>query len=159
MPYFNKIGSFIQIRLVKNFKDKPSDIISRNKRVRLMQKDPYLPCIKCKKFDFSKLYLRNRKKNTYDFIGYICKNCKVAYLVNSKNLKFCTLSPMEYRKKDGSLPNFHGMPFIERIGQFATQIGEDEEKTVIDKIPIIVNETDISKLKKAKIPFEYGNRI
>jgi len=62
MPYFNKIGSFIQIRLVKNFKNKPSDKISRNKRVRLMQKDPYLPCIKCKKFDFSKLYLRNRKK-------------------------------------------------------------------------------------------------
>lgn len=156
MPYYNQMSGLIRMRLVKKYFDKPSDQLTRKQKVLLMQNDPYLPCIKCKKYDFKKLHLRNRKKNTYEFIGYVCKNCKVGYLVNSKNLKFRTLSPQGYWKYDGSLPNFHGIPFIEYLGQFATAIGEDEEKPIEEEY-IIVKKTDISKLKKAKISFKYNN--
>lgn len=157
MPYFNDMWGLIRMRFVRNFKDKETDKLTRRNRVLLMQKDPYQPCIKCKKYDYSKLFTRNRDKGSFDFVGYVCKNCKVAYFIKTPNLEFRTLDPKGYYNDDGSLPNFHDIPFNEYMGQSATAIGEDEEKPPLEEVTITIKKLDILKLKKSKIKFKYAN--
>jgi len=146
MPYFNDMEGMIRMRLVKYPKEK--------KKIFLMKKDPYSNCIKCKKYDYSKLYIRDRKEDTCNYLGYVCKNCKIGYFVNTPNLKFKTYSPQGYYKNDGSLPSFHGIPFNEYMGQFATSLGEDEEKPIEDQVIISIKKKDLDKLKKSKIQFK-----
>ncbi len=157
MPYFNNMNGLIKMRYVRNLKDDKHDILTRRNKILLMQKDPYRPCIKCKKYDCSKLFIRNRKKNSFELTGYVCKNCTVAYFVKTPNLEFRTYDPKGYYNNDGSLPNFHGIPFNEYMGQFATTIGEDEEKPPLEEVTIRISKQDILKLKKYKIRFKLGN--
>ncbi|MEX2312553.1 MAG: hypothetical protein WD650_00990, partial [Nitrosopumilaceae archaeon] len=89
--------------------------------------------------------------------GYVCKNCTVAYFVKTPNLEFRTYDPKGYYNDDGSLPNFHGIPFNEYMGHFATAIGEDEEKPPLEEVIIRVRKQDIHKLKQHKIKFKYEN--
>lgn len=154
MPYYNDMKGLIRMRLVKNRKDKPGDSHSRKKRVESMQKNTFAQCIKCKKFDYSKLYHRNRSLDLFDFVGYVCKNCRVGYLIQTPNLKFHTVDPKGYYKKDGTLPRFWGIPFDENMGQFMVAIGEDQEKPKEPEITIRIKEKDIPRLKKSKINFE-----
>ena len=132
MPYFNDMWGMIVMRLVKK---------TTNKRnVFLIKKDNAF-CIKCKKYDYSKLYVRNRTKNTYGFIGYVCKNCRTAFFVNTSNLKFWVTHPQN--KND------------ESMGGFGVATPEDEEKP-LEYETIVIKKKDLPKLEKLKIKFEYG---
>ena len=133
MPYFNDMWGMIIMRLVKK---------TTNKRnVFLIKKDNAF-CIKCKKYDYSKLYIRNRTRSTYGFVGYVCKNCRTAFFVNTPNLTFRVLHP--YNKND------------ESMGGFGVASTEDEEKP-IEYETIRIKKKDLPKLERSKINFEYSN--
>lgn len=155
MPYFNDMNGLIKMRLVKDIKEHDADTDTRKQKILEIKKDPSKGCMKCKKFDYSKLYFRKRDKNTYNFTGYVCKNCRVAYFVNTSFFKFKTREPKGYHNQDGSLPKFHDIPFEEYIGQFATATGEDEEKPPLEEVMITIIKQDIPKLKKYKIKFKH----
>lgn len=154
MPYYNDMMGLMRMRLIKKRKDKPGDRYSRRKRIELMQKNTFARCIKCKKLEYSKLYLRNRNLDLFDYVGYLCKNCRVGYFIQTPNLEFHTVDPTGYYKKDGTLPKFWGIPFDENMGQFVVSLGEDQEKPLEPEITIRIKEKDIPRLKKSKINFE-----
>ncbi len=124
MPYYDDIAPLIKIRLVKKT------------RISLMKKTQYNPCFRCKKDDYERLFVRNRDENSYVFTGYVCKNCKTCFFINTTNLSL-------------------GIP-PKLIGSFPVTIPEDEENPIEEEY-IIVKKTDISELKKTKIPFRYNN--
>ncbi len=136
MPYFNDMRGLMKMKLCKSIKDRKSDLDSHKAKVLQMKKDPNLSCFKCKKYDYSKLYIRNRTKNTFDFVGYVCKWCRICYLVNNSDLKF--------KARENS---------VEYMGSFATQMGEDEEKPIEEQVTITIRKNDLAKLKKSKIKF------
>ena len=148
MPFFNDMKGMIIMRLDKNINEYDADVDTRKQKILEIKKDPSKRCMKCKKFDYSKLYFRKRDKNTYSFTGYVCKNCRVTYFVNTSFFKFKTRDPKGYHNQDGSLPKFHDIPFEEYIGQFATVTGEDEEISKFKDITLRVNIDDVSKLEK-----------
>jgi len=127
MPYYNDMRGLVKMQLEKKI------IISS------MKKTEYNYCFKCKKDDYTRLFIRNREENSYEFVGYVCKRCRTCFFINTPYLKLRTL---DYSAKS--------------MGSFAVAIGEDEEKPIGEEY-IIVQKTDISKLKKAKIPFRYNN--
>ena len=43
---------------------------------------------------------------------------------------------------------FHGIPFDEFIGQFATQTGEEEEEPKIIDLYFLVNDSDAKKIER-----------
>lgn len=145
MPYFNEMEGLIRMRYVKDR--------TLSGKIRLMNTDPYSLCIKCKKDEIFKLFARYRDENTYEFIGYICKNCRVGYFIKNQRIKFRTLNPKGYYNKNGSLPKFFGISFNEYMGQFPTQIAEDEEKPIEEQATIMIRKKDLAKLKKSKIKF------
>ena len=124
MPYFNDMNGLIMMRLVKK---------TNKKRVFLIKKDNAF-CIKCKKYDYSKLYVRNREGNTFDFIGYVCKNCRTAFFVNTSNLEFRIIHAQN--------------KYDESMGSFGVSSAEDEEKP-IEYETIIIKKTDLPKLEKS----------
>ena len=136
MPYFNAMRGLIKMKICKAIKDRKSDLDSHKAKVLQMQKDPNASCFKCKKYDFSKLYIRLRTDNTFDFVGYVCKWCRVCYLVNNSDLRF--------KARENS---------AEYMGSFATQMGEDEEKPIEEQVTIKIKKKDLDKLKKSKIKF------
>ncbi len=136
MPYFNDMKGMIKIRLCKNIKDKESDLLSHKNKVLRLQKVPNAFCFRCNGYDYSKLYLRNRIENSFDFVGYVCKWCKMAFFVNVTDLRF--------KARENS---------VEYMGSFATQMGEDEEKPIEEQVTITIKKKDLDKLKKAKIKF------
>jgi len=86
------------------------------------------------------------------------KNSKTGSVYHAKTCSQCPINCVCVFRgiffNDGSLPSFHGIPFNEYMGQFATSLGEDEEKPIDDKITISIKEKDLAKLKKSKIKFE-----
>lgn len=145
MPFFDDMNSLIRMRYVKNR--------TLSRKIHFMRKDPYSNCFKSKKHEIFKLFARNRNEKTYEFIGYVCKNCRVGYFVKNKSIEFRTLNPKGYYNNDGSLPNFYSIPFNEYMGFFATQIAEDEEKPIDEQVTITIKKKDLAKLKKSKIKF------
>ena len=133
MPYYNNMKGLIKMRLVKKAINK--------KRTFLIKKDNAF-CIKCKKYDYSKLYVRNRAKKTYHFIGYICKNCRTAFFVNTSNLEFRIMYAQN--------------KYDESMGSFGVNLAEDQEKPT-EYETIRIKKKDLPKLEKLKINFEYSN--
>jgi len=121
MPYYNDMGSLVKMKLVNN------------EWIYLMKKTHTHTCFKCEKDDCYKLSIRKRDENSYEFVGYICKNCRTCFFINTTSFKFETL-----------------VHSSKSLGSFDTTFGEDEEK------PIIKEKSDIAKLKKAKIQFNYA---
>jgi len=124
MPYYNDMRGLVKMQLVKKI------------RISSMKKTIYNYCFKCKKDDYTRLFIRNRDENSYEYVGYVCKRCRTCFFINTPYFKF------------GTAPK--------SLGSFAVAIGEDEEKPIEEEY-IIVQKTDISKLKKAKIPYRYNN--
>ena len=124
MPYYDDIAPLIKMLLKKKI------------MITSMKKTQYNVCIRCKKDDYTRLFIRNRDKNSYVFTGYVCKNCKTCFFINTRSLKF------------GTAPK--------SLGWFPVAVAEDEEKPIEDE-NIIVKKTDIPELKKAKISFRYNN--
>lgn len=120
MPFFNDMKGQIRMRYVKDGK------ISA--KILMIRKDPYALCIKCKKKDVFKIFARKRDENTYEYVGYVCKNCRIGYLISNSVVKFHSRDPKGHYRKDGSLPRYDSVPFNEDMGSFPTQIAEDEEK-------------------------------
>lgn len=132
MPYFNDMRGLIMMRLEK---------ATNRKRVLLIKKNNAF-CIKCKKYDYSKLYIRNKTEKKFHFIGYICKNCRTAFFVNTSDLKFSGGRPLNKNE--------------ESMGSFGVSSAEDEEKP-IEYETIRIKKEDLPKLERFKINFEYGN--
>ena len=124
MPYYNDMNSLVKMKLVNN------DWIS------LMKKTHKQKCFKCKQNDIYKLLIRKRDENSYEFVGYVCKNCRTCFFINTVSFNFGTL---EHSSKS--------------LGSFPVTFGEDEEKPIIKEVEIRVKKTDIAKLRKNKIPF------
>jgi len=126
MPYFNDMKGLVKMRLENKL------------RISSMKKTQYNYCIRCKKDDYTRLFIRKREKNSYEFVGYVCKRCRTCFFKNTPSFKFNTQN------------------YTKSLGSFAVSSAEDEEKPIEEEY-IIVQKTDISKLKKAKIPFRYNN--
>jgi len=131
MPYFNDMRGLIMMRLEKE---------TNKKRVLLIKKNNTF-CIKCKKYDYSKLYVRNRIEKKFRFIGYICKNCRTAFFVNTSDLKFSKGRPLNKNE--------------ESMGSFGVSSAEDEEKP-IEYETIRIKKTDLAKLENLRIEIEYN---
>ena len=127
MPYYNDMGGLVKMRLENNLE------------ILLMQKTHNHTCFKCKKDDIYKLRIRKRDENSYGFVGYVCKNCRTCFFINTPNFKFQTLDNA-----------------VNSMGSYGVSLGEDEEKPIIKEIEIKVKESDIAKLRKNKIPFNYA---
>jgi len=123
MPYYNDIVPLIKMRLEKKI------------RISSMKKTQYNYCFKCKKDDYTRLFIRNRDKNSYVFTGYVCKNCKTCFFINTPSLKF------------GTAPK--------SFGWFPVAVPEDEEKPIEEEVIIRIKKNDIIKLKKHKIKFKH----
>jgi len=145
IPFYNDMQGMVRVRLVKDLKDDEKDRYTRKNRVLQMQKDNDKPCIKCSKFEISKLYIRDRP--TFIYVGYVCKNCKVIYLVNRQNFRLKTLDPKGYYKQDGSLPAFHDIPFEEYMSHFAVATGKPE-KIDYGEIHLKLPSKQIEQIKK-----------
>jgi len=147
MPYFNDMQGLINVRLVKNNKENENDVNTVKEKVFAIRKQFSGKCFKCKTEEISKVYLRyDRKKPRY--IGYICKKCRTVYLLNTNILRLKTRDPTGYYNEDGSLPIFHKIPFDEYMGNFATQIGEDEEEPKFKDLYLRVGVEDAKKIEK-----------
>jgi len=147
MPYFNEMQSMVYVRLAKNKKEFVNDASTSKDKVFVIQKQFSPKCFKCKTNEISKLHLRiDRSKPRY--VGYICKKCRTIFLLSTNTLRLKTLDPTRYFKEDGSLPNFHGIPFYEYMGHFATQIGEDQEEPQFHDLYLRVSIDDSKKIKK-----------
>lgn len=147
MPYFNDMQGLVSVRLVNNSKDNENDVITRKDKVIDLKKQFSGKCFKCKLNEISKLYLRNNR-NKPRYVGYVCKKCRIIYLLNTPDFMFSTLDPIAYYKEDGTLPKFHGIPFDEYIGQFATQIGEEEKEPKVKDLHFLVNDSDAKKIER-----------
>jgi len=128
MPYFNDMMGLIKMQLEPKI------------RISSMKKTEYHYCNKCKKDDYSRLFIRNRDKNSFDFTGYVCKHCRTCFFINTPSLKFRTPTP--YKKS---------------MGSFSVSFAEDEEKPIEEEVIITIKKNDIIKLKKHKIKFKYEN--
>ena len=87
MPYFNDMKGLVKMKLEPKL------------RFSSMKKTQYNYCIKCKKEDYVRLFIRNRDKNSYVFTGYVCKYCKTCFFTNTRSFKFGTAP-----KSFGSFP-------------------------------------------------------
>jgi len=121
------MGSLVKMRLENNLK------------LLFMKKTHRPDCFKCKQDDIYKLSIRKRNENSYEFVGYICKNCRTCFFINTASFKFGTL-----------------VHSTKSLGSFTVTFGEDEEKPIIKEIEIKVKKSDIAKLRKNKIPFNYA---
>jgi len=150
IPYFNDMKGKIRMRNVKN-----KFLLEK---IRMMRINPFSSCIKCKKNEIAKLFVRIRKKKTFEFVGYICKKCRIGYLIKNSVVKLRSRDPTGYYNSDGSLPSFDGVPFNEDMGFFSTTIAEDDEKPIEDQVTISIEKKNLPKLKKvlekSKISFE-----
>jgi len=147
MPFYNDMNGMINVRLAKSNKEHENDMDTTKNKVYQIKKQFSRDCFKCKRNEISKLYLRiDRSKPKY--IGYVCKKCRIAYLISTNDLRLKTLDPRGYYKEDGTLLKFHDIPFDEYIGQFATQIGEDDEKPQYQEISLRVSVNDAKKIEK-----------
>ena len=147
MPYFNDMKGLVAVRIVMNSKDNENDVSTIKDKVFALKKQFSGKCFKCKLNEISKLYLRNnRNKPTY--VGYVCKKCRIIYLLNTPYLRFSTYDPILYRNEDGSLPSFHDIPFGEYVGNFGTQTGEDEEEPKLEDFSFQVSIEDAKKVEK-----------
>lgn len=127
MPYYNDMKGLVKMKLVNN------DWIS------LMKKTHNQTCFKCEQDDIYKLRIRKRDENSYEFVGYICKNCRTCFFINTTSFNF------------GTLENS-----VKSLGSFGVAFGEDEELPIEEEVKIKIKKTDIAKLKKAKIQFNYA---
>ena len=127
MPYYQDMKGLVKMKLVNN------DWIS------LMKKTHNQTCFKCEQDDIYKLRIRKRDENSYEFVGYICKNCRTCFFINTASFNFGTLERSS-----------------RSLGLFDVTFGEDEEKPIIKEIEIKVKKSDIAKLRKAKIQFNYA---
>lgn len=127
MPYYNDMKGLVKMRLETKLK------------ISSMKKTQYNTCKKCKKDNYTRLFIRKRDKNSYEFVGYVCKNCRTCFFINTVSFKFRTLEDS-----------------AKSLGSFGVAFGEDEEKPIIQEIEIKVKKSDIAKLKKAKIQFNYA---
>jgi len=121
MPYYNDMNSLVKMKLVNN------------DWILLMKKTHKQTCFKCEQDDIYKLRIRKRDENSYEFVGYICKNCRTCFFINTT---------LERSSKS--------------LGLFPVTLGEDEEKSIEEEVEIKIKKTDIAKLKKAKIQFNYA---
>lgn len=147
MPYFNEMQGLINVRLAKNNKENKEDINTIKNKVFQIQKQFSRNCFKCKTDEISKLYLRN-DRSKFRYIGYVCKKCRIAYLISTNELRLKTRDPTVYYSKDGTLPKFHDIPFDEYIGQFATQISEDVKEPEYQEFSLRVSVYDAKKIEK-----------
>ena len=127
MPYYDEMKGLIKIRLENN------ELFS------FMKRTHYITCFKCDKDECYKLRIRIRDENSYEFVGYVCKNCRTCFFMNT--LYF------EFRLLDNA---------VHSMGSYGVSFGEDEEKPEIKEVEIRIKNTDIAKLKKAKIQFNYA---
>ena len=125
IPYFNELT-----------KERLKMRLESNLRISLMKKTHYHTCFKCEKDDYYRLFTRKRDENSYEFVGYVCKNCRTCFFINTPNFKFQTLDNA-----------------VNSMGSYGVSLGEDEEKPIIKEIEIKVKESDIAKLRKNKIQF------
>jgi len=125
MPYYKDMQGLVKMRLENNLD------------ISLMKSTHKQTCFKCEQDDIYKLRIRKRDKNSYGFVGYLCKNCRTCFFMNTPSFDFGTL------KRSKSL------------GSFPVTFGEDEERP-IEEVEIKIKKTDIAKLKKAKIQFNYA---
>ena len=77
MPYFNDMYGLLRGRLVKG---------ENRSKVFFMRKDSNAQCIEGKNHECSKLYVKDDLQKTH-FVGYLCKDCRVAYFVKTEHLK------------------------------------------------------------------------
>jgi len=77
MPYFNDMKGLLRARFVKG---------EKRDKVFFMRKEPYAQCIEGKNHEYSKLYVKDDTQTPH-FVGYLCKECRVAYFVKTKFLK------------------------------------------------------------------------
>lgn len=145
MPYFYHIGSEIPMRLVKRQEGKRGE--ARMLYIREMKKDFSKPCIECNTNDYAKLYLR--KRPSFQYVGYICKKCKVAYFVNTKDFKLRTEQQAGLYPQHKLRPRPRRIPPNEYLGTFYTHLGEDQEKEEYEKLHMLIKKKDIQKLKRA----------
>jgi hypothetical protein len=153
MPFYNDMLGMVSVRLAKDLKDHPEDIITRRQKILLMQKDDSKPCIKCNGSEIAKIYRRDRPK--FFYVGYICKNCRIIYLVNRKNFRLKTYSPQGCSEPDGTLPAFRDIPFAEYMGQWPTAAGKPK-KPEYEELSLRLPKKQIDQIKqfmvKTKIP-------
>jgi len=77
MPYFNDMKGLLRGRFVKG---------EKRDKVFFMRKEPSAQCIEGKNHEYSKLYVKDDIQTPH-FVGYLCKECRVAYFVKTKFLK------------------------------------------------------------------------
>ena len=125
IPYFNELTKGrLKMRL------------ENNSKLLFMKKTHRPDCFKCKQDDIYKLSIRKRDENSYEFIGYVCKNCRTCFFTNTPNFEFRTLENA-----------------VHSMGSFFVVVGEDEDRPKEEDVEIRVKKTDIAKLRKNKIPF------
>lgn len=76
MPYFNDMKGLLRGRFVK----------AKRGKVFFMKKDPNAQCIEGKSHEYSKLHVKDESQTPH-FVGYLCKECRIAYFVKTKFLK------------------------------------------------------------------------
>jgi len=119
MPYFNDIGGLLRGRFMKG---------EKRAKMFFMRKDPNAQCIKGKNHEHSKLYVKDDSQTPH-FVGYLCKECRVAYFVKTE---FLVLNPDER----GSL------------GSHATTIDYKESEPEIIEKHYRLTKKDAKKLEK-----------
>jgi len=124
MPYYDEMKSLVKMRL------------ENNESFSFMKRTHYITCFKCDKDECYKLRIRIRDENSYEFVGYVCKNCSTCFFMNTPEFKFGT--------RDNA---------VHSIGSFVKSFDEDQEKPEIKEVEIRVKKSDIAKLRKNKIPF------
>jgi len=140
VPYYDHFKGLIKVRLVKNLKDNPSDFLTRRNKVIEIGIERSRPCFVCKKYDYTKLYVR--KKTTRKFVGYICKWCKTAYFIETPLLRLTTFIPIGYEKRK----KIRGIPFNEYVGIHSADPEIVKEKYT--DLHMHIQTSHLSKLRK-----------
>ena len=89
MPYYNDMKGLLRGCFEKG---------EKRGKIFFMKKNPNGHCIKGKNHEYTKLHVKDDSQTPH-FVGYLCKECRVAYFVKTK---FLVLKPNEH----GSLGSY-----------------------------------------------------
>ena len=141
LPLLSELrGGMLIVRLVKETA-KDFKINSNRKKILQMMKNKE-PCIECGKKKLERLYVRNRPK--YQFIGYVCRKCKVIYLINFKSFRLRNYDNVLY--KEFCKPRNPEIPKKEFLGIHTIYNSDLKKET--ENISITIRRKDIPRLRK-----------
>jgi len=142
MPFLYKISKgYLILRLIK---EKNSEMYVNSNRKKILEiKKSKESCIKCGKKEYERIFVRDRP--TFQFVGYVCKSCRVIYMINYRNFRLNKREPVYY--KEFCKPTNPEIPVEDYLGRIDVHMHK-RLKEEMEDVSMTIRVKDIPKLRK-----------